>query len=209
MGVTSHPLHRFQSLSTKPYLLLPHHRKKKKKNQNLSSPKRNSQGLPFTCCGVGGIWSGLLPEATWALASGPGSNSSCCQNGPLPWPGPEGTSADLWLSWNRPWESPRAATAVDKHPRIPLECSTRIHWALRSWVLCYFFLIFGWSLSWEFITLKLPQNTSSKHVTSTPTALQPPRQPKLPGIWYHSSTRPESQTPRTERPLFREVRTEI
>lgn len=64
---------------------------------------------------------------------------------------PWGTSADQWLSWNRPWESPREATALDNHPRIPLKCFARVHGAQKvlGFMLFYPFLFFGWAFQLE------------------------------------------------------------
>ena len=64
---------------------------------------------------------------------------------------PWGTSADQWLSWNGPWESPREATALDNHPRIPLKCFARVHGAQKvlGFMLFYPFLFFGWAFQLE------------------------------------------------------------
>jgi hypothetical protein len=105
--------------------------------------------------GAGGGLSGHMSTNLW-----PGRSSSCCCSGPLPSPSPGGTSADQWLSWNRPWESPRAAMTLDNHPRIPLEC-TKEYWALKSWVLCYFIHFnFLAELLVENLELKLSQGIS-------------------------------------------------
>ena len=100
----------------------------------------------------------------------PGNSGGCCCYRPSLWPGPGGTSADQWLSWNRPWESPREATALENHPRIPLKCFARVHWARKvlGFMLFYPFLFFGWAFQLEMWNTKAIPGHSLQTCHETP-----------------------------------------